>query len=60
MDVLDVVNDMSQYYLVEKNNKQYPVNVDKEFITTQELASKVNSGKFVVGNMQYRGSYRLI
>ncbi|MCQ2532033.1 MAG: helix-turn-helix domain-containing protein [Saccharofermentans sp.] len=60
VNVLDAANDMSYYYLVEKNKKQYFVNVDKEFITTKELVNKVNPSKFVIGNNEYRGSYRLI
>lgn len=60
VDVLDAVSDMTCYYLAEKNGKQYLVNVDKEFITTKELAQKVNPKKFVIGNMLFRGSYRLI
>ena len=60
VDVLDSVSDMSSYYLVEKHNKQYLVNVDKEFIRTKELADKVHPSKFIIGNNEYRGSYRLI
>ena len=49
------------YYLVEKTNRQYLVRVSDEFITTRELADRVDPGKFTVGGYRFRkAGYRLI
>ena len=60
VDVLDAVNDFASCYLIEKNGRQYLVRIDKEFITTAELAATVDPKKFVMGSNLYRGSYRLV
>ena len=57
----DYLNDMSSFYLVEKNGKQYLVNVSEDFIITNELAEKVAPKRFVIGNHQYRKAvYQLV
>ena len=57
----DYLNDMSAYYLVESNGKQLLVNVSAEFITSRELANKVDPKKFDFGNYTFRkATYQLI
>ncbi len=49
------------YYLVEKDGRQLLVRVSADFITTCELANKVDPKKFVIGNNIFRKTtYRLI
>lgn len=49
------------YYLVEKDGRQLLVRVSADFITTSELANKVDPKKFVIGNNIFRKTtYRLI
>ena len=55
VDVLDAVNDFASYCLVEKNGRQYLVRIDTEFISTVELAGRVEPKKFVIGSNLYRG-----
>lgn len=59
VQVLDSFSDMSAFYLVEKNGRQYLVKVSKEFITTNELTGRVDK-KFVIGNHQYKRGYQII
>ena len=57
----DYLNDASAYYLVETGGKQLLVNVSAEFLTSRELANKVNPGKFDFGDYTFRKApYRLI
>ena len=57
----DYAADNSAYYLVVNNNKQYLVNVTKEFITSVELAKTITDKKFVVGNNTYKkAAYKII
>ena len=57
----DYLNDASAYYLVETGGKQLLVNVSAEFLTSRELANKVNPGKFDFGDYTFRkAQYRLI
>lgn len=56
----DYASDNSAYYLVENNNKQYLVNVTKEFIKSVELAKTITEKKFVVGNNKFKKIYKII
>ncbi|HWJ76495.1 MAG TPA: helix-turn-helix transcriptional regulator [Niallia sp.] len=59
--IADYAKDNSAYYLVENNNKQYLVNVTKEFITTNEIAKTITDKKFIVGNNKFKKTtYKLI
>ena len=60
VDVLDQVNDMATYYLAEKGTKQYLVKVTKDFITTDELADKVDVKKFIVGKNKFKKGYQIL
>lgn len=53
IDVVDSANDMSEYYFVEKNGRQYLVNVTKEAIITTELTRKITENKFVIGKNKF-------
>ncbi len=57
----DYANDTDGRYLVEKGSRQYLVRVSEEFITTIELANRVDPKRFVIGNNIYtKAAYRLI
>ena len=57
----DYLNDTSAYYLVETGGRQLLVNVSAEFITSRELANKVDPKKFDFGNYTFRkATYQLI
>ena len=57
----DYATNTDGYYLVEKADRQLLVRVSDDFITTSELAGRVDPGKFVVGNNIFRKTtYRLI
>lgn len=59
-EVVDSLNDMSYYYLVETESKQFLVNVTKEFIVSTEMPKKITGNKFVVGKNKFmRGGYKL-
>lgn len=61
LNVADSLNDTSSYYLVESGNKQFLVNVTKDFIITNELAVRVDPKKFEIGTNKFTGcTYRLI
>ena len=60
LQIADYLNDASAYYLVEKNKKQYLVNVTKDFITTSELGDKVDPKKFVIGCNQFKRATYMI
>ncbi len=60
VDLLDQTKEFAGFYLVEKGTKQYLVKVTQDFIVTNELATKVDSGKFIVGNHQYKKMYALV
>jgi len=53
VEVLDRLSESANFYLVEKNNKQYLVKVTSDFIVTNELAEKVTGKKFNVGSYKY-------
>ncbi|MBQ6389386.1 MAG: helix-turn-helix transcriptional regulator [Mogibacterium sp.] len=57
----DYINDASAHYLVEYEGKQLLVNVAKDFITSRELANRVDPKKFDFGNYTFRkATYQLI
>ena len=57
----DYLNDTSAYYLVETGGRQLLVNVSADFITSRELANKVDPKKFDFGNYTFRkATYQLI
>ena len=61
IQLTDYINDMSGYYLVEKERKQMLVRVSNDFITSCELADKVDPGKFYYGKYVFRkAAYQLI
>ena len=42
-----------EFYLLEKNGKQYFVIVTDEFIETRQLAKRITAEKFEIGNWQF-------
>lgn len=60
VEVLDRMNGIAGYYLVEKGNRQYFVKVTKDFITTRELPGRVEGKKFVIGNHRYTKGYQIL
>ena len=50
----DYLNDASGHYLVEIKGKQLLVDVSKDFITSRELANKVDPKKFDFGNYTFK------
>ena len=57
----DYLSDTSANYLVETGGKQLLVNVSADFITSRELANKVDPKKFELGNYTFRKApYQLI
>lgn len=60
VETLDRFSELAVFYLVEKGGKQYLVKVTKDFITTNELAEKVDAKKFVIGNHKYTKGYQIL
>ena len=57
----DYVNNSDGYYLVIKDNKQILVRVSKDFISSSELADRVDPRKFIIGNNIFKkATYQLI
>jgi transcriptional regulator with XRE-family HTH domain len=57
----DYLRDSSAYYLVETDGKQLLVNVSADFLTSRELANKVDPKKFDFGAYTFRKApYQLI
>ena len=57
----DYLNDTSAYYLVESGSRQFLVKVSTDFLTTSELANKVDPGKFGFGRYVFKKApYQLI
>ena len=48
-----VKNSDKQFYLIEKDGKQFLVTVTDEFIETHRLASRVDGKKFEIGNWKF-------
>ena len=44
----------TEFYLVEKDNTQFFVTVTDEFIETRQLAKRIDSNKFEIGNWKFR------
>lgn len=58
---VDQFNNTDNYYLVEKNDKQFLVCVSKEFIISSELATKISKEKFVIGENKFiKSKYSLL
>ena len=53
LNVVDQLEDMSYYYLVERQGVQFLVNVTKEFITSKRMITPVTDRSFTVGSMKY-------
>ena len=61
VQLTDYMNDSDGYYLVETKGKQILVRVGKDFLSSSELANRVDPKKFVIGNNVFHGAaYRLI
>lgn len=61
MQISDYMNNSDGYFLVETKGRQILVRVGKDFITSSELANRVDPKKFVIGNNVFRRStYQLI
>ena len=57
----DYVNNSDGYYLVIKDKKQILVRVSKDFISSSELADRVDPRKFIIGNNVFKkATYQLI
>lgn len=55
-----VKNTDKQFYLVEKDGKQFFVTVTDEFIETCQLAKRMNGKKFEIGNWKFnKGEYEV-
>lgn len=50
LNAADALNDITSYYLVENQGKQYLVNVTKEFIESRELACRFTGHSQVIGD----------
>lgn len=48
-----IKNTGNEFYLVEKDNKQFLVTATDEFIETRQLAKKIISNKFEIGNWKF-------
>ena len=52
---------LSQEQLAEKDDKQYLVRVDDEFMTTSQIMKKITEKKFRIGGNKYKKAvYKLI
>ena len=61
VNIADSLNDMSPYYLVEMEHQQLLVHVTKDFIESNELASKFTGRKKVIGtNLFRKATYTLL
>lgn len=60
VDILDQLNEIVTYYLVEKGTKQYLVKVTKDFIITNELADKVDVQRFAIGKYKFKKNYQIL
>ena len=56
-NVLDQIENTAAYYLVEIAGKQLLVKVDKDFMTTTELAVKVNPKRFEFGQYLFKKAF---
>ena len=53
LDVADALNDMSPYYLAEKNGVQLLVNIKKNLITATELLKPFNKKTYILDGNKY-------
>ena len=53
-DFVDQVDNYGYYYLVEQKDRQYLVNVSKEFVTSSRLARRINEKKFTIGKHKFK------
>lgn len=60
VNVLDQLNEIVSFYLVEKGTKQYLVKVTKDFITTNQLANRLSTNKFIIGKYIFKKGYQII
>ena len=60
VEVIDRLNGIAGFYLVEKGNKQYFVKVTQDFITTSELPTRIEGKKFTIGNHRYTKGYQIL
>ena len=60
VEVLDRMNGVAGYYLVEKGNRQYFVEVTEDFITSHELPARIEGKKFVIGDHRYTKGYQIL
>jgi len=59
--LMDYAGNTDAYYLVETGGKQLLVNVSEDFITSRELANKVDPKKFDFGSYTFKkAAYQLI
>ena len=60
-EAIDQINNYGGSYLVEKDDKQYLVRVDDEFMTTSQIMKKITEKKFRIGGNKYKmAGYKLI
>ncbi|MBQ8935395.1 MAG: helix-turn-helix transcriptional regulator [Oscillospiraceae bacterium] len=50
----DTLRDLSGYYLVDQGERQFFVNVRKDFLLSEELPEKITTKKFIIGENQFR------
>ena len=61
VQLADYMNDSDGYFLVETKGKHLLVRVGKDFISSSELANRVDPKKFIIGsNVFHKTTYRLI
>ena len=57
---MDRFSEIAGFYMVERGARQYLVKVTADFITTYELAEKVDIRKFDLGNHRYKKGYQIL
>ena len=60
VETLDCFKGIAGFYIVERGDKQYLVKVTTDFITTYELAKKVDIRKFDLGNHRFIKGYQIL
>lgn len=53
-DFMDKVDNHSYYYLVEQKDRQYLVNVSKEFVTSSKLVRRISEKNFIIGKHKFK------
>lgn len=60
VNVIDSLEDLSAYYLVERNNIQLLINIRKEYIETKELNVNFNKNKCIIDNNLFiKANYKI-